>query len=54
MDVKLNFLCILCGAILGFIFTFLKLPLPAPNVLPGIMGIIGVYLGFVICNFIIN
>ncbi|MFT6987193.1 MAG: XapX domain-containing protein [Psychromonas sp.] len=33
------------GLIVGLLFSFLKLPLPAPPVLPGIMGIAGVYMG---------
>lgn len=33
------------GFIVGVIFSFLKLPIPAPPVLPGVMGIVGVYLG---------
>jgi len=33
------------GLLVGLIFSFLKLPLPAPNVLPGIAGIVGIYLG---------
>ena len=33
------------GAVVGLVFAFLKLPLPAPPVLPGIIGIFGVYLG---------
>lgn len=33
------------GFAVGIFFTMLKLPLPAPPVLSGIMGIVGVYLG---------
>jgi len=36
------------GAVVGFLFSFLKLPLPAPPTLSGIMGIVGIFLGFVI------
>ncbi len=36
------------GLIVGLIFAFLKLPLPAPPVLSGIMGIVGVYAGGVL------
>lgn len=38
-------LALLAGLIVGSIFKLLKLPLPAPPVLPGIMGIVGIYLG---------
>jgi XapX domain-containing protein len=34
------------GFILGIIFTALKLPIPAPPALAGIMGIVGVYCGY--------
>ena len=33
------------GFIVGLLFSFLKLPIPAPPVLSGVMGIVGVYLG---------
>ncbi|MED4601066.1 XapX domain-containing protein [Paenibacillus validus] len=38
-------LALLAGLIVGCIFKLLKLPLPAPPVLPGILGIVGIYLG---------
>lgn len=34
------------GFITGFIFGFFKLPIPAPQVLAGVVGIFGVYLGY--------
>lgn len=33
------------GALVGVIFSLLKLPLPAPPVISGIAGIVGIYLG---------
>lgn len=33
------------GIVTGFIFTLFKLPVPAPGVLPGVVGIVGVYAG---------
>jgi len=33
------------GALVGILFSLLKLPLPAPPVLSGIAGIFGIYLG---------
>lgn len=35
---------LLTGGFVGVLFTLLKLPIPAPPVLSGIMGIVGVYL----------
>jgi XapX domain-containing protein len=43
---KIVLLSILTGFVVGFIFAFMKLPIPAPPALPGIMGIVGIYLGF--------
>ena len=39
------FLALLAGLATGIVFSFIKLPLPAPPVLPGVVGIVGVYLG---------
>ncbi|WP_341503091.1 DUF1427 family protein [Gallaecimonas sp. GXIMD4217] len=33
------------GLVVGFLFAWLKLPIPAPPVLSGILGIVGIYLG---------
>jgi XapX domain-containing protein len=43
---KLILLSLITGALVGFVFALLKLPIPAPPALPGIMGIVGIYLGF--------
>ena len=50
MDIKLSLLALLVGFVFGSITTFLKLPLSAPNALPGITGIIGIYLGYLFIN----
>ena len=39
---------LLAGLIVGFIFAAIKLPIPAPSALAGIMGIIGIFLGYLI------
>ena len=41
------------GLICGVVFSLLNLPIPAPPVLAGIMGIVGVFLGYVLINAII-
>ena len=33
------------GMVVGIIFSFLKLPIPAPPVLSGIVGIFGIFAG---------
>ncbi|MFD2655949.1 XapX domain-containing protein [Gracilibacillus thailandensis] len=38
-------LSLLAGIIIGIVFKFMKLPLPAPPVLAGVVGIFGVYFG---------
>lgn len=47
-------LSLLTGFIVGALFTALKLPLPAPNALAGVMGIVGTYLGAVAWPHITN
>lgn len=36
---------LLAGAIVGIVFKLIRLPIPAPPVLSGVVGIVGVYLG---------
>lgn len=39
---------LLTGFICGSVFSLLKLPIPAPPVLAGIMGIIGIFIGYIV------
>ena len=48
MDVFLLLKALGTGAIVGFLFAALKLPIPAPTALAGIMGILGIYLGYLL------
>lgn len=41
-------LSLMAGLFVGILFSVLKLPIPAPPVLSGIMGIVGVWLGSVV------
>lgn len=41
-------LSLIAGMIVGLLFKAIKLPLPAPPVLTGVIGIVGVYLGGVV------
>jgi len=36
------------GFIMGMIFAWLKLPIPAPPSLAGVMGIVGIFLGYIV------
>jgi len=40
------FLTTLTGTAVGAIFSILKLPIPAPPVFAGLMGIVGLWIGF--------
>lgn len=46
-----NFLSLMTGFIFGILCTLLKLPLPAPNCLSGVLGILGLFLGYYIINY---
>lgn len=45
MTIVLSFIT---GAVLGAVFTLIRLPIPAPPTLAGIAGIVGVYVGYII------
>ena len=42
------------GISLGAIFAFLKLPIPAPNTISGLFGIIGIFVGYMLINHFYN
>lgn len=42
---------LLGGLAVGALFTWIKIPLPAPPTLTGILAAVGVYLGSVLFNF---
>ncbi|WP_339104492.1 DUF1427 family protein [Haloterrigena salinisoli] len=46
MSTQLTVLALLTGVVTGALFRFLNVPIPAPPELPGIMGIIGIYVGY--------
>jgi XapX domain-containing protein len=39
-------LALLTGVFAGALFSVIKTPIPAPPNLPGILGIVGIYLGY--------
>ncbi|MDA9556400.1 XapX domain-containing protein [Vibrio sp.] len=47
-------LATLAGLAVGVLFTALKLPIPAPPVLSGVMGIVGVYAGSLIYQWLVQ
>ncbi|WP_054636304.1 MULTISPECIES: XapX domain-containing protein [Bacillaceae] len=44
---------LLTGAVVGFLFALLRLPIPAPPAFAGIMGIVGIFLGYKIFQWIL-
>jgi len=46
MNVTLTLLALLTGFVTGALFTFLGVPMPAPPELPGVVGIVGIYIGY--------
>jgi XapX domain-containing protein len=46
------FLPLLTGFTVGCLFSLFRLPIPAPSALAGILGIVGIYIGFVIVNYL--
>jgi len=39
---------LLVGFTTGALFTYLQLPIPAPPELPGVVAILGIYLGYLV------
>jgi len=46
------FLALLAGLVVGILFKFLKLPLPAPPVFSAVVGVFGVYFGGIVVEWI--
>ena len=42
------FMTTLVGAVVGGIFSAFKLPIPAPPVFAGLMGIVGLWIGYAV------
>jgi len=50
MNYKEMGLALLTGGVVGFLFAKLKLPVPAPPTIAGVLGIIGITLGYILGN----
>lgn len=46
MNAQLTLLALLTGLLTGAFFRLLSVPIPAPPELPGLMGIVGIYVGY--------
>jgi XapX domain-containing protein len=47
-------LALVAGLVVGILFKFLKLPLPAPPVFSAVVGVFGVYFGGVIVEWVLK
>jgi XapX domain-containing protein len=45
---KQSILSLITGLSFGGIFALLKLPIPAPNTFSGLLGIVGLFLGYML------
>lgn len=44
--VEVTVLALVTGLLTGALFAYVGVPVPAPPELPGVMGIVGIYLGY--------
>ena len=51
MNVGLTVLAFLTGLLAGALFAFLEVPIPAPPTISGVLGIVGIYVGFRLVRF---
>lgn len=45
---------LLVGLVVGIVFGSMDLPIPAPRVLAGVMGIAGIYGGYTLINLVMQ
>ena len=50
MNTTVTALALLTGFLTGALFRFVQIPIPAPPNLAGIMGIVGIFLGYKIVD----
>lgn len=46
MTSSIALLALVTGFVTGAVFAFLRIPIPAPPELPGLLGIAGIYFGY--------
>lgn len=51
MSTQITVLALLTGLLTGALFRFLNIPIPAPPELPGIMGIVGIFVGYKLIDY---
>jgi XapX domain-containing protein len=50
-DATVAVLALVTGFLTGAVFRFLNVPIPAPPNVSGILGIVGIYLGYVVLDY---
>jgi len=45
-------LSFITGIIVGVVFSLLRMPIPAPNNIEGVLGIVGIFVGMLIINIL--
>lgn len=51
MSAQLTVLALTTGLVTGALFRLLTIPIPAPPDLPGVMGIVGIYVGYKLIDY---
>ena len=51
MSTQITVLALLTGLLTGAVFRFLNVPIPAPPELPGVMGIVGIFVGYKLVDY---
>lgn len=54
MMIKEILLSLISGVLVGAIFAAIKLPIPAPQTFAGVMGIAGIFLGYLLVKLYIK
>jgi len=50
MDTTTAVLALVTGVLAGGLFAYLRIPVPAPPTLPGVLGVTGLFLGYRVVN----
>lgn len=51
-DASIAVLALLTGIIAGAAFAYVGVPIPAPPTVAGVLGIVGIYLGFKVVEYL--
>ncbi|QLG50530.1 XapX domain-containing protein [Natrinema halophilum] len=52
MSTHITILALVTGLVTGALFRFLAIPIPAPPELPGVIGIVGIYVGYRLIEYL--